>query len=147
MARYGLLISLLCFGCSSNLVYALHTDIDGTWRGYIFPRVVDTTDAEGEHTPRLAYEIWIAEGPHDPFLDPEKAKGLVRPAPILVNDADIALNLGELPHEELITVKGTRRMNVAIWAHGKQFDAFAPVIEVDKMWDRYDQRLPLHPMN
>ena len=116
--------------------------LDGTWRGYIFPRAVLARD----NKERSVYEIWIAEGPYDPILDPEKASGLAGVSPILVNDADMALDLRELPHDELITVKGTRRMSVAIWAHGNLFDARAPVIEVDKMWDRYDQRLPLHPM-
>lgn len=97
----------------------------------------------------------IEEGPREPSMEPEaladedKKRNPAWYSPVLSNEDFVALDLGDIPPDELITVSGEYCSGAGEYVYGTLLgrEVGIHVIRVHKMWDRHDERLPLHPMN
>jgi hypothetical protein len=138
--RSGILLLVLCIACQPYR----EPKTDGIWHGYVF-----ANNLGRHHAPVLVYQFWIAEGPTVERWEELQSEQPLLISPTLVDHKFVALDVREIPHDELIEVKGTWYLSHPIFVNGILVPrAFSPpVIRVDKMWDRYDERLPLHPMN
>jgi hypothetical protein len=147
MTIYAFFLLAALSGCQS----ISNSTRDGTWHGYVFAENIQENGKSA-----VIYKLWVAQGPRVPGAETDAKSDEMQKrnpdkySPILVNDDFTALELGGVLQKELVMIQGKWEALAAFNVHGTHFSASvlsSTVLQVQKMWDRYGERINLKPMN